>query len=393
MYHSAKALCMWLAIACLGLGAGVAAQGLCPDNFCDQPIESACDAGGFLITLSDFSPAPPSPGGIASYTYQVCSPAAGVCTGDGTTACLDNSRCTLGGNPPGGICTRDCAVDSFRDLSHFDIGLAGLDVCLAPGAQIWGSCTGGRFEIGPDGACGGVFVAKCDGTNLDPGQCLEMTINIPGEENAPGLGAAFSISKAGQPCHGSCFAGPSCEPCDGDMNGDECLTRTRGFWGTHPHLIQSDDPRSLDLLPITVCGDVVASTAADECSTSEALCTNAKDRKSNPTYLSLAAQLTAAKLNLAATAAVTDGGTCASWMFDGMDIVEWIDYCEANFCTANKKAISGSGCIEALDDFNNSQDTGLVQTPFPFDRPGPAMVSECQKARGNGFWVGNGNCM
>ena len=55
-----------------------------------------------------------------------------------------------------------------------------------------------------------------------------------------------------------------------------------------------------------------------------------------------------------------------------------------NFCDANKNAISGSGCIEALDAFNNSPDTGFDQTPEPFDRPGPAQVGECQAARGNG---------
>ena len=73
-----------------------------------------------------------------------------------------------------------------------------------------------------------------------------------------------------------------------------------------------------------------------------------------------------------------------------MGIQEWIDYCEANFCAANKQAISASGCIEALDAFNNSEDAGFEQTPDPFNRPGPALVGECQKARGNG--ISNYSC-
>lgn len=394
MHKTAKSICNCLAIAFLGLGVSGFAQALCPGDFCDNPSfgqgANTCDAGGFLITLTNFAPAPPSTSGIASYTYQVCSPPAGSCSLDSGRSCLDNNHCAMFG---AGVCTRECAVASFRDLGHFNIGLPmlGAGSCLAEGTTITGSCTGGSFSVGPDPTCGGAFVAKCDNNNLSPGECYETTINIPGEENAPGLGAAFVQSKESTDCNETCFAGPSCEPCETTTPGDACLTRTLGFWGTHPHLIQSSDPRSLNLLPITVCGDSLTTTAADACSTSEALCSNALDRRQNPTYLSLAAQLAAAKLNLAATAAVSDGA-CSSWMYQGMNIQQWIAHCEDNFCDQNKQAISGSGCIEALDDFNNSQDTGFMQTPFPFDRPGPALVGECQLARGNGLWVGNGNC-
>jgi hypothetical protein len=211
-----------------------------------------------------------------------------------------------------------------------------------------------------------------------------MTINIAGELNAPGLGAAVVVSKPGgqggptEQCKESCIAGPSCEPCEDDENGEgACLTRTRGFWGTHPHIIQS-----LGLLPIEVCGKQLATTNAGSCGTSEALCSNALDRKSNPPSLTLVAQLTAAKLNLAATNATLDG-TCEDWKYNDKSIQEWIADCEENFCDENKQAISGSGCIEALDAFNNSQDTGFDETPSPFDHPGPAVVGECVKARGN----------
>ena len=113
-------------------------------------------------------------------------------------------------------------------------------------------------------------------------------------------------------------------------------------------------------------------------------------RPGNPPSLTLVAQLTAAELNLAATAA-TVHGTCEDFEYNDKSIQEWISYCEANFCGASKQAISGSGCIEALDAFNNSDDTGFDETPSPFDHPGPAQVDECQKARGNG--ISNYSCV
>ena len=58
----------------------------------------------------------------------------------------------------------------------------------------------------------------------------------------------------------------------------------------------------------------------------------------------------------------------------------------------NGRVISNSGCIEALNAFNNSQDTGFDQEQPPFDRPGPANVTQCQLARGNGKAIGVNLC-
>ena len=154
----------------------------------------------------------------------------------------------------------------------------GTQSCLPENTQVSGTCSTGNFVLGDgscfDGATSDSFVAKCDNTSLNPGQCLTMTVSIAGEENAPGLGTAVLVSKDSNDCNASCLAGPSCEPCDdGDNGEDECLTRTRGFWSTHPHLVASNDERSLDLLPITVCGKAQTTTDAGVCGTSEALCT------------------------------------------------------------------------------------------------------------------------
>jgi hypothetical protein len=67
---------------------------ICTDvqDFCKPPNPS-CSASGFKITLTAFSPANPSDGGVASYTYTICSPPEGVCTGTARPGerCLDNT--------------------------------------------------------------------------------------------------------------------------------------------------------------------------------------------------------------------------------------------------------------------------------------------------------------
>jgi hypothetical protein len=161
------------------------------------------------------------------------------------------------------------------------------------------------------------------------------------------------------------------------------LTRTIGFWGTHPHIAGNYDP-------VYVCGSLVDGQAAGCASTSEALCFSAQDYKQNTPYLSLVAQLTAAKLNLNATAAIFSGGLCNTWGYGGKGIQQWIAECEASYCTADKNAISASMCIAALTAFNESQDTGFDMTPAPFDRPGPANPKQCQDARGNRKYIGGG---
>jgi hypothetical protein len=400
---------------------------VCEDVTCENLPSELCSDGGFKITLTDFQVANTSNSGSATYEYEICQPAAGTCSNDSTKSCSDNSTCwtfkcrnggpqvgTCNGGPnDGGSCTLNgdkdcnpsvtcqaqnpantCFVDKFHGLSHFDVmfpQLGGTESCLPAGkceggtkagnsctndsqcpdrkcsTSVTGFCSVGNFVLG-DGSCfdGGTsqsFVAKCDNTSLAPGECLTMTVTLAGELNGIGKGAAVVVDKESTTCTTSCIAGPSCEPCNGwpGDGGKECLTRTRGFWGTHPHIAD-------DYLPVIVCGKEIESTAAGECSTSEALCTSANDYKKNPDYLTLVAQLTAAKLNLAATAALVEGATCSGFEFDGKSIQEIIAVCEAtNVCNPNatKKTISDSGCIVALDTFNNSQDTGVDVTPAP----------------------------
>jgi hypothetical protein len=95
-------------------------------------------------------------------------------------------------------------------------------------------------------------------------------------------------------------------------------------------------------------------------------------------------QLTAAQLNLKATQTLFAGASCADWKYQGKTIQEWINTCQA-LCGATQAQISSSGCIEALDAFNNSQDNGFDETPSPFDRPPVNDYNNISGADSSGF--------
>lgn len=117
---------------------------------------------------------------------------------------------------------------------------------------------------------------------------------------------------------------PAVLVCEAD---DTCLTHTPGFWGTHPHV-------TVQYLDIDVCGKTIDNTEAGNVSSSaEAMCMSGVDAKkatppTNMHYLQLVRQLTAAKLNVAASASAsaTDGGTCDS--VGGVNIDALITRCE-----------------------------------------------------------------
>ena len=359
-----------------------------------------CSAG-FKITFLGVDPADFSNDGTATYHYRICD-----------AHSVEN----------------ECPFDPFRELSHFDGTFPKLGAsCLSTTTQISGSCTPqdntpsnghsasvGNFGPGDsscfDKTCGGVqggttcnnnqncagnpdgttcitggsnFVAKCDTTDIREGDCILMDLTIAGELTDLGTGATVVVDKESTSCTASCMAGPSCDGCPTPPpppGGDECLTRTRGFWGTHPHIAD-------DYLPVTVCSQEITKTEAGVCSTSEALCTLANDYKQNPDYLTLIAQLTAAKLNLNATRELFEGASCSSYKFGDKSIQTIIAECEA-ICNPSAKKGAFSACITALDDFNNSHDTGFDVTPEPFDKPGPANPADYQAARGNGKAIG-----
>ncbi len=328
------------------------------------PSNISCTAQGFEISLLSF--AINQTQGTSSWVYKVCKPAAG------------------------GTCVTP------HDLSHFNLDLPGLGECLNEGQQVTFShlithaqntslaglaCVVERNDPSCRirGRPAGDFMAKCDIAtgNVEAGKCVVAQLTIAGEKPTLGPGAASTITKASNECGTDCILGPSCEPCSQPPPADECLTRTPGFWGTHPHITNR-------FLPVTVCGKTLAMVLAGTCdSASEALCVApGSESKTNRAYAQLVRQLTAAKLNLNATAA--NDGKCDS------AVDARIAQCEA-LCGADHATISDSGCIEDLTAFNESLDS-FTSTPPPFDSPGPAQPKECNKANGNGRVIGKGIC-
>jgi hypothetical protein len=382
---------------------------VCTDVTCQDLPKAVCSDAGFAISLKSYVPASSQSSGSATYVYEVCSPPAGTCSGTVRPGepCLDNSFCQSNGQDedPAAVCSRDCTVNAFRGLSHFDVTFPdlGASACVTPQTEVSGSCsavdknndgvfpTVGNFVLG-DSSCFGVdsegSVAKCDGTSIEPGDCIEMTLTLAGELTGLGSGPAVVVDKEATTCTSSCLAGPSCDRCDNDdPKSNHCLTRTLGFWGTHPWITNNF---ATDGNPITVCGKSLDCDDPDDGNSSpscmagtcdavmEGLGSNpGTELSSNQPYVSFIKQLTAAKLNLVATKALAPQGgkACTEWSYGGKTIADWIAVCEgtstgSGLCSANKSQLSSSGCIEALDAFNNSQDTGFESTPNPFDRPG-----------------------
>jgi hypothetical protein len=162
--------------------------------------------------------------------------------------------------------------------------------------------------------------------------------------------------------------------CPGVDQGEGCLTRTPGFWGTHPHITGG-------FLPLTVCGvDLDTVAAGSGTSATEAMCSVGKDGKIlGPQLTQLVRQCTAALLNVAASA--SGGGNCTG---DLPPLTALLDGCcgAESVCTGDPvTGFSVNSCIDQLDAFNNSTDT---LPPFgPFVSPGPADPSQCQASKGN----------
>ena len=402
------------ALMLVGLAVQAGAQGIADltvcngVEVCDPALTEVCKAG-FVVSLTDFTHAANTNSGAATYTYQICVPPLGVCTGTVRLGeqCKDNNFCKKQGQneDPNATYNRTCAVNDFKALSNFDVTFPDFGTCVSRHNEITGTCSVGTFGLGDASCfiktCGGVrggtqcanstecqgnpdgetcnaastFVAKCDGQSAEnPGDCLTMTVTIAGETTGLGLGAAVVADKEGQTCSSACIQGPSCTPCEPPGDGEACLTRTIGFWGTHPWITNNYDP-------VTVCGNTLDCNITNTGGMSDPSCqvgvqgsimeglgSIPSECGKNQPYVAMVKQLTAAYLNLNATAALTsNAGRCSSFTYNNMTISQWITACES-LCGADKATISSSGCIEALDAFNNSTDS-FAQTPAPFDRP------------------------
>jgi hypothetical protein len=183
---------------------------------------------------------------------------------------------------------------------------------------------------------------------------------------------------------------PACVKCKEE---EGCLTRTSGFWCTHNRVTEL-------FLPVDSCGITLDNIeAASPGSAIEDLNFSGRDFKAgdtSPQQLQLIRQCTAAALNFAASAEA--GGSCSGIVLsDGRTIDEVFATCCEDLCTsgASGPAISGSNCIDRLDEFNNLEPDTLTcetdpQAPFPFcpslgANGYNATPTTCEEANGNGF--------
>jgi len=110
---------------------------VCNGKTACEGAKDFCDKEGFKVKLESFEPAPPGTSGKAKYTYLICEPPAGTCSVSGAS-CLDNSQC----GTEGGTCNRECVVDKFHGLSHFDVDFPVLadTSCLSGTNEVSGTC-------------------------------------------------------------------------------------------------------------------------------------------------------------------------------------------------------------------------------------------------------------
>jgi len=296
------------------------------------------------------------------------------------------------------VCVGTPDIDIEKQIS-VDDGITWLDADDAGGAPVVTFPSGAmyRFVVTNTGTAPLVNVTVEDAElGIPPTLISNLAVGeqvIVGSGTIPQLEVAERCDSAGEFTNVAAVSADSAETgagvndsdpavlvCEGD---DLCLTRTPGFWGTHPHV-------TVQYLDIEVCGKTIDTTeAGNNHSSAEAMCmsgTDAKKAGSNMHYLQLVRQLTAAKLNVAAS--LEDGGTCDT--VGGVNIDDLIERCEAAALCGDSgpkggSLITASGCIGLLDAFNNSEDT--LDVFGPFVSPGPAAPGECQEANGNGVIV------
>jgi hypothetical protein len=179
-----------------------------------------------------------------------------------------------------------------------------------------------------------------------------------------------------------------------EVQGEDCLTRTPGFWGTHPLI-------TVEFLPAEICGVDINNVGIGQGSAIQNMCSVGKDPKTNSVsdqQIQLERQCTAAVLNVIATAEEFDSscdnaypgiaGTIADCCGFGQEEDDPAAVCDAGLLPGelgvNDKTLNS--CIGLLDAFNNN-DTAEPDdlTGTAFESPGPADPSACQDSKNDGF--------
>ncbi|MGG7055125.1 hypothetical protein [Nitrosomonas sp. ANs5] len=178
---------------------------------------------------------------------------------------------------------------------------------------------------------------------------------------------------------GAYITGDATADCPFTPQEEGCLTRTPGFWGTHPDV-------TAKYLDLEVCGTTLNNVnAGNGHSAIEAMCSTGRDgRILGPQLTQLVRQCTSAALNIAASQDL--GGNCNS-DFPNIDATFSACCGGESICTGDTVGDhSVESCITALDFFNNT-DPDTLSFDFPVGR---AMPRACQDSRNNGIVVSPG---
>lgn len=333
--------------------------------------------------------------------------------------------------------TVTCECADRPDVTRTDTDTATLQ-CLSPGVNVTKTCVeptdGGPFTFDIDvqntgetalrcvvedfiepGACpkepegtadltSTPFVVAAGGTSpVDFGpQTVEQTScnvavvtceigNMVGETFEPEQDDCINVVEGAGTCAvngGTCATDADCgtktitdtasEECAVEAEG--CLTRTPGFWGTHPNV-------TAEFLDVWSCGHTLVTTeAGDPGSVTEDLCSIGRDQKEydSPQQAQLTRQCAAAALNIAASLELA--GSCE----EELSAERFSECCGVDLCAeGTKEEITASGCIEDLDEFNNLElgefdDQDLCHV-LGLGPPCAADPSQCQEAGDNGI--------
>lgn len=330
-----------------------------------------------------------------------------------------------------------CECADHPEITRTDSDTATLQ-CLTPGVDITKTCVeptdGGPFTFDIDVTNTGETALRCTVTDhLEPGACpqapegtadftstafvvapggtapvdfgpqtvSETSCNVAavtceigsmdGETFVPEADDCINVVEGAGTCAvngGTCATDADCgtktvtdtasEECT--VAGEGCLTRTPGFWGTHPNV-------TAEFLDVWSCGHTLGETAAGvEGSATEDLCSIGRDKGEydSPQQAQLTRQCAAAALNIAASAEL--GGSCE----EELSFARFSECCGVELCAeGTKDEITASGCIEDLDAFNNAElgefDDQELCHVLELGPPCAADPSQCQIAGDNGF--------
>jgi hypothetical protein len=152
-------------------------------HYADLPVQ-VCAESGFSVALERIAPGIQLPGLVSSVVvFEICSPPLGGCSSGPRAGrgCLDHNGCQ-GRAAPHAWCDRACAVTRFEPLGELQIRLFRRDQGRQP---LWlrAQCRGidrNRDGVFPatSGAAAQAFMVQCPNLGVEPGDCLEVGVEV-----------------------------------------------------------------------------------------------------------------------------------------------------------------------------------------------------------------------